>query len=126
MAQSAPNIIPVIRYRDADAAIDFLTSAFGFKTNALHEGEAGIVEHAQLTYGDGMVMVGSARGDVWDTISGSVYVIVEDPDAHHARAAAAGAEIVMPLTDQDYGSRDYAAKDPEGNVWAFGTYRPEM
>ena len=50
--------------------------------------------------------------------------MVEDADAHHARAKAAGAEIVMELMDTDYGSRDYAARDPEGNVWNFGTYRP--
>jgi uncharacterized glyoxalase superfamily protein PhnB len=51
-------------------------------------------------------------------------VIVDDPDAHHARAVAAGAEIVLELHDQDYGSRDYSARDPEGYVWHFGTYRP--
>jgi uncharacterized glyoxalase superfamily protein PhnB len=51
-------------------------------------------------------------------------VAVDDPDAHHARAKAAGAVIMMELTDQDYGSREYAARDPEGNVWCFGTYRP--
>ncbi len=54
-----------------------------------------------------------------------LYLVVEDPDAHHDRARAAGAEIVMPLTDQPYGSREYAALDPEGNVWSFGTYRPK-
>ena len=52
------------------------------------------------------------------------YVVVDDPDAHHDRAVAAGANVVMPLTDQDYGSRDYAARDPEGNQWSFGTYQP--
>jgi uncharacterized glyoxalase superfamily protein PhnB len=56
----------------------------------------------------------------------SVYVVVEDADAHHARAVAAGAEIVLPLRDQDYGSRDYSARDPEGNIWSFGTYRPQI
>ena len=54
----------------------------------------------------------------------TTYVAVEDADAHHAQAVAAGAEITTGLTDQDYGSRDYAAKDPEGNQWNFGTYRP--
>jgi uncharacterized glyoxalase superfamily protein PhnB len=56
--------------------------------------------------------------------SGAVYVVVDDPDAHHDRAVAAGAEVVRPLADLDYGSRDYAARDPEGNLWSFGTYRP--
>ena len=53
-----------------------------------------------------------------------IYVAVDDPDTHHDRAVGAGAEVVMELTDQDYGSREYAAKDPEGNVWCFATYRP--
>jgi uncharacterized glyoxalase superfamily protein PhnB len=51
-------------------------------------------------------------------------VVVDDADAHYARAVAAGAEITSELAEQDYGSRDYAAKDPAGNVWSFGTYRP--
>jgi uncharacterized glyoxalase superfamily protein PhnB len=54
------------------------------------------------------------------------YVTVDDPDALHDRAVAAGAEIVMGLTDQDYGSREFAARDPHGNVWSFGTYRPSL
>ena len=53
-----------------------------------------------------------------------IYLVVDDPDAHYERAVAAGAEIVQPLTDEDYGSRGYTARDPEGNVWSFGTYQP--
>jgi uncharacterized glyoxalase superfamily protein PhnB len=56
----------------------------------------------------------------------SVYLVVSDPDAHHQRATAAGAEIVIPLRDEDYGSRGYTARDPEGNLWSFGTYQPEL
>lgn len=126
LPKQAPHIIPALRYRDAPAAIDFLVKAFGFAVNARHDGDDGRVEHAQLTFGDGMVMLGSQRDDAWTTGKSSIYVIVDDPDAHHDTASAAGAEIVMPLTDQDYGSRDYAALDPEGNIWSFGTYHPEM
>jgi uncharacterized glyoxalase superfamily protein PhnB len=55
-----------------------------------------------------------------------LYLVVSDPDAHHARAVEAGAEVVIPLRDEEYGSRGYSALDPEGNVWSFGTYRPEV
>ena len=63
-------------------------------------------------------------GDRFETGRAVVYVIVDDPDALHDRAKAAGATIVMELTDQPYGSREFAAEDPEGNVWCFGTYDP--
>ena len=56
--------------------------------------------------------------------SGGVYIVVADPDEHHARAREGGAEIVRELNDTEYGSREYAAKDPEGNTWYFGTYQP--
>jgi uncharacterized glyoxalase superfamily protein PhnB len=55
-----------------------------------------------------------------------MYVVIEDADAHYAQARAAGAEIVRELEDQDYGSRDYSARDFEGNLWSFGTYQPEL
>jgi len=121
----SPDVIPTLRYRDAVAAIEFLTNALGFKTNFVHEGEGGVIDHAQMTFGNGMIMLGTTRGDMYDSHA-SVYLIVEDPDSYHDRAVAAGADIAMPLTDQDYGSREFSVRDPEGNVWAFGTYRPEM
>ena len=118
-------IIPTIRYQDAKGAIDFLERAFGFERRELIENEDGTVGHAELIYGRGMVMVGSRReGDRFDTGRAVLYAIVEDPDAHHDRAEAAGATIVMELTDQPYGSREFAAEDAEGNVWTFGTYDP--
>lgn len=71
------------------------------------------------------MLLGPRReGDRFATGRAVIYVVVDDPDAHHARAVAAGAEVVMDLVDQDYGSREYAAVDDEGNVWSFGTYRP--
>jgi uncharacterized glyoxalase superfamily protein PhnB len=119
-------IVPTLRYDDAKAAIDFLERAFGFERKAVHENEDGTVGHAELTHGRGMVMLGtSGAGDPqFETGHASIYVIVADPDALHERAKAAGAEIVRELTDQDYGSREFSAKDPEGNVWSFGTYDP--
>ena len=119
------SVIPTFRYPDARAAIDFLVSAFGFTEHAAYEHD-GVIGHAELRLGDDWVMLGDERTGSADFPRGpsTVYVIVDDPDAHHDRAVAAGAEIVRGLTDQDYGSREYAAKDPAGNVWSFGTYRP--
>jgi uncharacterized glyoxalase superfamily protein PhnB len=119
-------IIPTLRYQDAKSAIDFLEHAFGFERRSVHENDDGTVAHAELTHGRGMVMIGTAgSGDPqFDTGRASIYVIVGDPDALHDRAKAAGAEISRGLTDEDYGSREFSAKDPEGNVWSFGTYDP--
>jgi uncharacterized glyoxalase superfamily protein PhnB len=120
------NCIPALRYRDARAAVDFLQSAFGFEAKEVHE-DQGTIVHAELVYGGGMVMVSEQRdGDPFGdhTGHGWIYVVVQDADAHHDRAKAAGAEIVRPLEDQDYGSRDYTARDAEGNLWSFGTYSP--
>ena len=119
-------ISPILSYRDAAAAIAFLEAAFGFERKAVHTGDDGTIQHAELRYGDGLVMLGTEREDRWGRHAGEswTYVVVSDADAHHAQARAAGAEIVSELTDQDYGSRDYSARDPEGNLWSFGTYDP--
>ncbi|MEU9253197.1 VOC family protein [Streptomyces sp. NPDC048270] len=127
-----PSICPTLVYRDAKAAIKLLTEAFGFSQVAVYEGENGSVVHAELAYGNGVVMLGSkGTGGVFDKAMGDagpsgVYVVVEDVDAHHRRAAEHGAEILMEPTDQDYGSRDYMARDGEGNLWSFGTYAPQV
>jgi uncharacterized glyoxalase superfamily protein PhnB len=129
MAFAPKNIYPVLRYRDAHAAIAFLCDAFGFERHAVYESEGGGVEHAQLAHGSGMVMLSTERDDDdrgWGKHAGQawIYMVVDDPDAHHDRAKAAGATIIRELEDQDYGSRDYSARDPEGNLWSFGTYDP--
>jgi uncharacterized glyoxalase superfamily protein PhnB len=119
-------IIPTLRYDDAKGAIDFLERAFGFDRKAVMENDDGTIGHAELTFGRGMVMLGSTgQGDSqFDTGHASIYVVVEDPDALHDRVKEAGAEISRELQDMDYGSREFSAKDPEGNVWSFGTYDP--
>ena len=122
-------IFPSLRYKDAARAIEFLEQAFGFRRQMVVEGEGGTIAHAELAYGDSMVMLGTDRpGDRYGSHAGQgwMYVVVNDADAHHAQAKAAGAEIVSELTDQDYGSRDYSARDFEGNLWSFGTYQPEV
>jgi uncharacterized glyoxalase superfamily protein PhnB len=118
------SIFPAFRYQDARAAADW--RAFGFVRHALHEGPDGTVVHAELRLGNGAVMFGSARdepGNPWCEQDG-VYVVVDDVDAHHARAVAAGAEILRQPADTPYGSREYSARDLEGRLWSFGTYRP--
>ena len=115
-------ISPIIAYRDLRAAIDFLCDAFGFERHAVHEGEDGELVHVELRMGDDVVMpTGPELGEPGHS---QTYVVVEDADAHHERASSRGAQITMQLRDTDYGSRDYAAQDPEGNAWYFGTYRP--
>ena len=121
------NVYPLLQYRDARAAIDWLERAFGLERDEVTEGPDGAIVHAELRCGDGIVMLTGAGGDspFGDHAGqGWLYVAVPDADAHHARAVAAGAEIVSPLADQPYGSRDYSARDPEGNLWSFGTYAP--
>lgn len=125
-----PTVYPALTYRDAPAAIAWLTKAFGLTERFVAEGPGGRIEHAELSWGDGgMVMLGSAdKGDssrvVPETGVTWLYLVVDDPDAHYGRALAAGAEIVRPLRDEDYGNRGYTVKDPEGHVWSFGTYQP--
>jgi uncharacterized glyoxalase superfamily protein PhnB len=119
-------IFPSLRYRDARAAIDWLERAFGFERHAVHE-EGGAVAHAELRLGDSIIMLGQERDEGrWGAHAGQswLYVATDEVDALFARARDAGAEVVMELTDLDYGSRDFSVRDPEGNLWSFGTYAP--
>jgi len=132
-------LTPCLRYSDAPAAIDFLCRAFGFERHAVYadDKDPSIVHHAQLTLGNSMVMLGSDRpGEMkdlyrWMTpaeaggVTMCVCGYVEDPDAHCARAAKEGAEIIMgPYDNPGYPGRSYDARDPEGNVWNFTSYDP--
>ena len=120
------NIFPALRYRDGHAAIDWLVRVFGFETQAVIDAPDGGVAHAQLRLGPGVVGLNSAANtsadSPWTGVGQGLYVCLKDVDAHHDRAKSAGADIVMPLTDQSYGSREYAVRDPAGHLWGFGTY----
>ena len=131
--KSTQVLYPALRYDDAHAAIDWLCEAFGFEKQEVYEGSDGTVAHAQLALDGALIMLGSAReGGVYPGrtpsqlggITGSIYVYVGDPDAHCARARAAGARIPLEPYDTEYGSREYAAYDIEGYWWTFGTYHP--
>ncbi|MGD0520383.1 MAG: VOC family protein [Terracidiphilus sp.] len=135
MAESRSTVIPGHRYRNAPAAIDWLCQVFGFERHAVYEGENGTIAHAELTLGGGMIMLGSGKddefgrgfkspGELGGTETRSVYLVVPDADAAHARAVAAGATIIRPLQNTPYGSREFAVKDPEGHSWSAGTYDP--
>lgn len=134
-ADTTTTIIPSLRYRNALAMIDWLCRAFGFTRHAVYaDGET--VHHAQLVFGKGMIMLGSAiKASAWNEYSvqpdevgmretQSCCVIVSDADAHYQQALAAGAVIVIDIADQDYGGRGYACRDPEGHLWWFGSYDP--
>jgi uncharacterized glyoxalase superfamily protein PhnB len=132
---TASTIMPALRYRDADAAIDWLCNVFGFERHAVYRGPNNTVGHAELTLGSGMIMLGSAKDDEYgrgfkspselgNIETRSSYIIVADADAAYARAKAAGGKIVRQIQNTDYGSREFTVKDPEGHSWSVGTYNP--
>jgi uncharacterized glyoxalase superfamily protein PhnB len=126
--QRTATVWPTLTYRDARAAIRFLVDAFGFEEVVSYPGaDESTVSHAELRWpAGGGVMLGTARADsvIADLPpgTGSIYVVTEDPDTLFERARAAGARVVQELHDTDYGSRDFAVRDPEGVYWNFGTY----
>lgn len=136
---SGSPLIPCLRYIDAAAAIDFLCDAFGFERRAIHEDadDPRIIHHAELVFGNAMVMLGSARDGEEESlynwtaprelggVTAVTYVVVDDADAHCLRARNEGAIVVAePHDNAGYPGRSYEALDPEGNVWNFGTYDP--
>jgi uncharacterized glyoxalase superfamily protein PhnB len=121
VAEQSPNIFPFMRFADPEAALEWLSRAFAFEELVVYRSGEGAVHHAEISLGPGIVMFGPG-----EAVSQGVYVAVEDVDAHYERAKAAGAEIVREIEDTDYGSREYTARDLEGHVWSFGTYRPEV
>ena len=120
-------ITPYLYYEDVAAALEWLGRAFGFRETVRFTGEAGYVNHAEMDVGDGSPIYLGDPGDQYrnpkrlGTTTGSVYVYVEDVDAHHTRAVGAGAEVIEEPTDQEYGDRRYGAVDPEGHEWFFAT-----
>ena len=128
--------IPTMSYKDANAALHFLTTAFGFKEHSVYRDEKNVVQHAELSLGNAMIMIGPSRpesefGKMTSTpseINGlntqTAYIIIEEIDNHYKIAKAHGAEIVMDIKDEDYGGRGYSCKDPEGYIWNFGSYDP--
>ncbi len=126
------NIYPTFRYRDASAMIEWLEKAFGFAVHEQHmQGDK--VGHAELALGGSIIMVGDARDDKFGGMVGepgenggkALYIALDDVDAVYATARVAGAKILQEPVNRDYGSREFICADPQGNVWSFGTYRPQ-
>ena len=127
---TGPTMVPYFGYRDAAAALRWLAEAFGFEERQAYAAPDGTVMHAEMAFGGGVVMIGTGEpppeGDAAATspTGHGVYVVVDDVDAHHERAEAAGARIVYGPEDTEFGTRRYRALDPEGYEWSFGTYSP--
>ena len=125
-----PALFPYLSYRDAAAALDWLAEAFGFVKTVAFQDDAGTVMHAEMTCGHGAIMLGASTGPqpaeagASGELEHGIYVYVEDVDAHYRQAQAAGAEIVFPPEDSEWGTRRYRVRDPEGYEWSFGNYRP--
>jgi uncharacterized glyoxalase superfamily protein PhnB len=129
-------IIPGMRYRDCHAAIRWLVEALGFEKKAVYEGPDGTVMHAELTFGNGMVMLGSAANtgglsehmaepqEIGNRETRSVSLIVSNAAAVYATATAADATIILPLREMEYGGRAFTCADPEGHIWSIGEYDP--
>ena len=124
-----PNVWPILIYDDAPAAIRFLVAVFGFEETMVVPGEGnGEIAHAQLRWPEGGgIMLSSYKKEAEVSFGtpggGSVYVVTDAPDAVFERAMAAGAPLVREMREEDYGSRGFSVRDPEANVWSFGTYR---
>jgi uncharacterized glyoxalase superfamily protein PhnB len=122
-----PTVAPYLMYEDATAALSWLCKAFGFRERLRYAEPDGRISHAELTLGDGVVMIGSpGEGYQSPATHGHrgtmIAVTVPDVDAHCDRARAAGATIVSEPKDQPYGERSYRARDLEGQDWSFGQH----
>lgn len=128
-------IMPCLRYRDAPAAIEWLCNTLGFEAALVIRNEDDTVAHAQLTYGNGMIMLASVvdseygrllkqPAEIGTFVTQSSYLVVNDADQVHERVLQAGGTVLLPLQDEDYGGRGFTCRDPEGHVWSIGTYDP--
>ncbi|MEX0288204.1 MAG: VOC family protein [Flavobacteriaceae bacterium] len=135
MKQNGSVIIPTIQYKDALKAIDWLCKAFGFEKHLVVPGENETIAHAQLSFGNAMIMLGSESDNEYGKLlrtpeglnglnSQAPYIIVEHIDEHYKKAVQGGAEIVIEIRDEDYGGRGYTCRDLEGHIWNFGSYNP--
>jgi uncharacterized glyoxalase superfamily protein PhnB len=124
-----PKLYPTLRFRDVDAAIAWMRDVLGFTEHVVYRDDTGAVVHGEMAHGDDIVMFGT-RGregtsdEAFPAGGSTIYVGVDDIEAVHERAVAAGADVVVALHDTDYGSRDFTVRDPEGNRWSVGTYTP--
>lgn len=135
MKENKAVIIPTLRYKNPQMAIDWLCKAFGFEKHLIVEGANKTITHAQLVYGNSMIMLGADNGNEYDnfvktpeslkgTNTQAPYILVEKIDEHYERAVAAGAKILIDIKDEEYGGRGYTCQDTEQYIWNFGSYDP--
>ena len=128
-------VVPTMPYRNTTAMVDWLCDALGFQRQVIVKGEDEKIKHAELTFGESMIMVVGVQDFPFeklvvhpDQVGGvetqTCYLIVADVEAHFARAKAKGAEIIFAVSVENHGGRGYACRDPEGHMWMFGTYDP--
>ncbi|UWU68735.1 VOC family protein [Bradyrhizobium sp. NC92] len=129
----APRLFHTMRCKDTEAMIAWLKNVLGFTERVVYRKEDTVV-HAELAFGSSILMLGAHRddaygrqvGDIGGRRTDAVYLAVDEPDALYQKVKAAGAQIEMEPYATDYGSRDFAARDPEGGLWSFGTYWPKV
>lgn len=135
--QTLSTVVPCLRYRDAPAAIKWLCDTFGFTPQLVVPNDDATVAHAQLTFGNGMVMLSSVFNtefgrlmkqpvEVGQFVTQSTYLVVNDADHVYGRVLEAGAEVLLDIKDEDYGGRGFTCRDPEGHIWSIGTYDPQV
>ena len=134
--QTLCNVIPCMRYRDAPAAITWLCDTFGFEPQLVVPNEDGTIAHAQLAFGNGMIMLGSAfdteygrllkqPSETGGFVTQSAYLVVNNADLVYGRVLEGGGKILLDIKDEDYGGRGFTCSDPEGHIWSIGTYDPQ-
>ena len=134
--QTLCTVVPCMRYRDAPAAIEWLCDTFGFEPQLVVPNEDGTIAHAQLSFGNSMIMLGSVfdtefgrlmkqPAEIGHFVTQSTYLVVNNADLVYGRALEAGAKILLDIKDEDYGGRGFTCRDPEGHVWSIGTYDPQ-
>ena len=134
--QTLCTVVPCMRYRDAPAAIEWLCDTFGFEPQLVVPNDDGTIAHAQLSFGNSMIMLGSVfdtefgrlmkqPAEIGHFVTQSTYLVVNNADLVYGRALGAGAKILLDIKDEDYGGRGFTCRDPEGHVWSIGTYDPQ-
>jgi uncharacterized glyoxalase superfamily protein PhnB len=129
-------VVPCLRYRDAPAAIRWLSDTFGFEPQLVVPNDDATIAHAQLTFGNGMIMLSSVfdtefgrlmkqPAEVGRFVTQSTYLVVNDADHVYGRVLEAGADVLLEIKDEDYGGRGFTCRDPEGHIWSIGTYDPQ-
>ncbi|MES2151707.1 MAG: VOC family protein [Pseudomonadota bacterium] len=134
--RTTATVTPSLRYNDAPKAIEWLCAVFGFEKHLIVPGENNSIRHAQLSFGNGMIMLASSSveneygklvvqpEDIGGRQTQTISLVVNDADEVYRRVKQAGTPILIDLYDAEYGGRGFTCRDLEGHVWNIGTYDP--